>query len=111
MATFYDKYIRLCEFNGKTPTAAALEMGLSKATPTKWKNSESVPSGKTLTKIAEYFHVQVHFLLQDDWVVAPFNKEELTLVELYRKADDYDKQTIMQILKRYQQDTRSTRVS
>ena len=111
MATFYDKYLKLCDFKGVNPTKAALEIGLSKATPTKWKNTDATPNGKTLKKIAEYFHVQESFLLHDDWVLSPFSKEELTLIELYRKADEYDKETILRILTRYQQDTHSTRVS
>ena len=32
---FYDKYIELCRFKGVSPTAAAMDMGFSKATPTK----------------------------------------------------------------------------
>ena len=102
---FYDKYIKLCEFKGVTPTKAAQEMGFSKATPTKWKNTGATPNGKTLKKLADYFEVQESFLLRDDWVLSPFSEEEMELIRLFRKADDIDKASIMQILSRYQEDT------
>lgn len=104
---FYDKYIELCRFKGVSPTTAALEMGFSKATPTKWKKSKSYPSGKNLKKIAEYFGVTEFFLLQDNWPKGEYTDEEKTIIELYRKADDRDRETIRHILNRYQEDTAS----
>ena len=56
---FYDKYAELCQQKGITPTAAALEIGLPKATPTKWKTSGATPSGENLKKIAVYVIVLV----------------------------------------------------
>lgn len=40
---FYDKFAELCDQKGVTPTAAAVAIGLSKATPTKWKKSNATP--------------------------------------------------------------------
>ena len=94
---FYDKYIELCRFKGVSPTAAAMDMGFSK----------SYPSGKNLKKIAEYFGVTEFFLLQDNWPKGEYTDEEKTIIELYRKADDRDRETIMHILNRYQEDTAS----
>ena len=34
---FYENYLKLCEKAGKAPSAAALEMGLSKPTVNRWK--------------------------------------------------------------------------
>lgn len=63
---FYDKYVELCKQKGVTPTAAALEIGLSKATPTKWKRSGYTPSGDNLKKIAVYFGITESELLSDE---------------------------------------------
>ena len=63
---FYDKYVELCKQKGVTPTAAALEMGLSKATPTKWKTSGATPSGDNLKKIAVYFGITESDLLSEE---------------------------------------------
>lgn len=35
---FYDKFKKLCDDNGTTCNKVALEIGLSNATPTTWKN-------------------------------------------------------------------------
>lgn len=60
---FYDLYIELCERKNVTPTRAAVEMGISKATPTTWKKRGLTPQGETLNKIANYFDVSTDYLL------------------------------------------------
>lgn len=52
--TLYEVFLRLCNEKGKTPSAAALEMGLSKAMVSRWKKG-STPSDATVIKIADYF--------------------------------------------------------
>lgn len=60
---FYDRFKLLCGNKGVSCNKAALDMGLSNATPTKWKKSGATPSGDTLNKIAGYFGVTVDYLL------------------------------------------------
>jgi len=52
--TLYEVYLRLCNEHGKTPSSAAMEMGLSKAMVSRWKKG-STPSDATMIKIADYF--------------------------------------------------------
>lgn len=59
---FYDIFSRLCEINDVKPSRVCLDLSLSKATATKWKNG-SIPSGETLQKIADYFNVSTDYLL------------------------------------------------
>ena len=73
---FYDKYVELCDQRNISPTAAALEIGLSKATPTKWKTSGATPSGDNLKKIAAYFGVTESDLLSDESIQLPANNDE-----------------------------------
>ena len=40
--TFYEKYLELCASVDKTPSGAALEMGLSKPTVNRWKNGGGI---------------------------------------------------------------------
>lgn len=40
--SFYEKYLMLCDKNKKTPSGAALEMGLSKTTVNRWKNGGGI---------------------------------------------------------------------
>lgn len=56
MSVFYDNYVRLCNTVGKTPSAAALEIGISKPTVSRWKTG-SKPNRATVLKVADYFGV------------------------------------------------------
>lgn len=61
---FWNNFARLCEERGMKPNPAAAEIGFSSAAVTKWKNG-TVPRGKALQQIAEYFGVSVSELLND----------------------------------------------
>ena len=61
---FYDRYCQLCRSRGVSPSRAALEMGISKGTVSVWKQRpDSMPSGDTLARIAQYFGVSTDWLL------------------------------------------------
>lgn len=59
---FYDVYVELCNKIGKSPSAVAIELGLSKTAVHRWKNGGS-PTDATAAKIASYFDVSVTYLL------------------------------------------------
>ncbi len=63
---FYDQFKDLCLKRGISCNKAAIEIGLSNATPTKWKKTGATPDGSTLAKIASYFNVSVDYLLGQD---------------------------------------------
>lgn len=58
---FYDKYLELCNKIGKSPSAVAIEIGLSKPSVNRWKNGGK-PTDATAAKIASYFGVSVTYL-------------------------------------------------
>ncbi len=60
--SFYDNYIALCNRVRKTPSAVALEIGLSKPAVNRWKKG-GVPTDATVAKVANYFHVPVEALV------------------------------------------------
>lgn len=59
---FWDNLIKLCNNRGVSPNGVCLELGLSNATATKWKNG-AIPRNATLKRIADYFDVSVDYLL------------------------------------------------
>lgn len=63
---FYDLYCKLCTQKGVTPTRAAVEIGLSKGTPTTWKQMGTTPQAAQLAKIARYFGVTIDYLLGNE---------------------------------------------
>ena len=62
---FYENYLKLCEKAGKTPSAAALEMGLSKPTVNRWKKGGGATDATAL-KVASYFGVTVEELTGEE---------------------------------------------
>ena len=57
----YDNFLKLCNNIGKTPSAAALDMGLSKTTVNRWKNGGGVTDATALI-VANYFGITVEEL-------------------------------------------------
>ena len=76
---FYQRYVELCNQIGKTPSAVALEIGLSKTAVHKWKNG-GLPTDATIAKVASYFKVTVGYMagLEE-------KKEQSTESELFAK--------------------------
>lgn len=68
---FYDLFCDLCAQKGVSPTRAALDMGMSKATPTTWKKKGTTPQAAQLQKIADYFAVSVDYLLSGSSAASP----------------------------------------
>ena len=68
---FYDRFKELCDKRGISCNRAALEMGLSNATPTAWKKRGLTPKADTLAIIANYFGVTTDYLLGEENKKAP----------------------------------------
>ena len=60
--SFYGKYVEMCNKVGKSPSAVAIDIGLSKTSVHRWKNGGS-PTDATVSKLASYFGVSVTYLL------------------------------------------------
>lgn len=71
---FYENYLQLCEKAGKTPSGAALEMGLSKPTVNRWKNGGGLTDATAL-KVAAYFGVTVAELKGEEQKEKPSTPE------------------------------------
>ena len=109
---FYDRFRQLCERKGISCNKAALEIGLSNATPTKWKKTGATPVGDTLDKIAAYFGVTTDYLLGKETKKAPtsnkaderirLTQEEADLIAEYRKLTEARKEAIRLSLRAYQ---------
>lgn len=58
----WNVFLNLCNSVGKSPTAVALEIGLSDAAPSGWKKGAK-PRDSVLNRLADYFGVTVDYLL------------------------------------------------
>lgn len=59
---FWENFVKICNDKNISPNKACADLGLSKATSTKWKNG-SQPRDTTMRKIADYFGVTVDYLI------------------------------------------------
>ena len=114
-----EKIEQLCNERGISVRTLEKQAGLKDRTIQHWDRSE--PSAQKVHSVANALNVPIEELLSvynpelerityietlknssDD-----LTEEERLVINLYRKADNHDKTTIMQILSRYQEDTSS----
>ena len=64
--TFWQKFYTMCQKKGETPSAVALKIGVSRASVSAWKNSNSMPSVSTRLKLCEHFDLAPDYNWEDD---------------------------------------------
>lgn len=75
---FYDIYLQLCHSIKKSPSAVAVEIGISKPTVNRWKNGGSA-TDSTKLKIAEYFNISLDKLAESNDRSMPFNPDTIAM--------------------------------
>lgn len=63
---FYDRFVKLCNEKGVSPSAAAEQIGLTRSANTKWAEGK-IPRKATLVKLADYFGVPPEYF----WAETP----------------------------------------
>lgn len=82
---FYQMYLGLCNKSGLTPSKAALNMGISKTSVSRWKKGYT-PTDINLKKVADYFGVTVDY----------FKKKELP-DNVEQSEDELDRELISRL--------------
>lgn len=102
--TFYEKYLELCSKIGKTPSGAALEIGLSKPTVNRWKNGGGITDA-TAYKVASYFGISPDELTSETDVpspapsaAAPEQKEKAPQSAAERLTEGLDEESLKKLL-------------
>ena len=100
---FYDRFKTLCDQRGISCNKAALDMGLSNATPTAWKKRGLTPKADTLEVIANYFGVSVDCLLGKEEKKNPPSKLEPTeresrILEALRSKSPAEQKALLTLL-------------
>lgn len=57
MCDFYNMYVKACNDINKSPSAVALEIGISKTAVNGWKTGRTKPTDATRQKVYNYFGV------------------------------------------------------
>lgn len=110
---FYARFIGLCTENNEKPTALMESLGSSRSLASKWKKefergNDTLPDFSTLLAIARHFRVSVEYLATGEQAnLVQLTPEEKCILDCFRKADERDKNTVRNVLERYEQDTAS----
>ena len=60
---FWERFYNLCIEAGTKPNAIRDKIGVSSGVISKWKSDQSLPSGESLKRIADYLDCSVDYLL------------------------------------------------
>lgn len=100
---FYDIYLQLCHSVKKSPSAVAVEIGISKPTVNRWKNGGSA-TDSTKLKIAEYFNITLDQLEENakpspiEQVASEFTIEDFELLRDFKRVDPSTQEVIRRVL-------------
>ena len=89
---FYDILLYLCNQHNTTVTAVIKELNMSTSKGTAWKNG-TIPNGKILTLLANYFGVSVDYLLGNDSAAvnnAPLTDKQKAVLAIAEQLPDED---------------------
>lgn len=91
---FYKRFIELCNSRGVTPSYVGLQVGVSKAAVSGWKNGSS-PRDTQIKKIADYFGVPVSYFSEEapETEKAPMSNDigEENILRMYRSLSTEEK--------------------
>lgn len=92
MSTFYNIYVKLCAEKGKSLSAVAEGIGLSRTSPNGWKKGK-LPNDTTLAKLSDYFGVTVEYLRGEETKNAPMPNDigEENILRMYRSLSTEEK--------------------
>lgn len=79
----------------------ASRLHISCGTVGNWETGNRVPRGELLEAVADFFNVDIDYLLGHTNERPEYNLEETFIIKLYRLADECDKDAIKAILRKY----------
>lgn len=97
-----EKILDLVNKKGITKNKLLTDLKLSKNSFVNWQERNTVPSGETLAKIAEYFNVSTDYLLGTEQKESPLpllSDKELELLDLFRQMSPEQQAAYVQIMK------------
>lgn len=98
---FYEKFLRLCNEKGVSPSKAGTDIGLSRSAVSRWANENAMPTDATMLKIAAYFDVPVSYFIEGGAENSGFNiqlyaaAQERVLIETFRSLDEISKAKLL----------------
>ena len=95
---FWKKFVSLCNKQGMSPNSVAAKLGFGSSSVTYWKNG-TVPNGKPLAKIAEFFGIGVDDLLGTKKEPVPdLDPTTAALIGAFSRMNDWQRMKLMEIV-------------
>lgn len=93
---FFEQLAKACKKRGKTVTAIAKELKISKSNVTNWKNG-TIPNGEIVVRLSELLGVTADYLLKDEDEINVLNisEDEKELLNYYKELDAQDKGSVL----------------
>lgn len=102
MATFAERFKQLREESGLTQEELARRLGVSKGTVGNYESGSRTPRKlDDLNSLADYFNVEIDYLLGRTNNRPEFSLEEQWVIFCYRNADEDTRNGIKSILRRF----------
>ena len=101
MSAFSNRIVFLRKKNGWTQTDLARKMGISRSALSMYELGNREPDFETLESFADWFNVDLDYLLGKSDILPEYSLEERWIIELYRLADDDDKTIVKAALRKY----------
>ena len=98
----YERFKNLCKERGISITQALDELGIARGMAANWRARNSLPSGQTAIKIADYFGITTDEVLgrtpvPDESKITLSDNEQI-LVNWFRKSDESSKEHILKYI-------------
>ena len=101
MSCFAERFALLRKQAGLSQIEIAKRLRVSSGTIGNYESGLRVPRSEKLSEIADFFNVEVDYLLGHTDEKPEFSLEERWIIDLYRLAVDYDKSAVKNILWKY----------
>lgn len=108
MVNSYLKFEKLLKQLNISTHRISKEIDYAESNFTSWKNSNHTPSLKTMTKIADYFCIDVQYFLDDNIeyledvdLISKYslNKDEITFLKEFRQVNKKQQDKLLDLLK------------
>ncbi len=97
--TFSQRFTELRKLKGLTQDTAAKVFNVSRSAIGMWEQGKRIPSIDDLESIADYFNVDISFLLgRENTTTRLLSSDELFLIQKYRELDDDSKKFLKDYL-------------
>lgn len=101
MSVFSDRIVNLRKLNRWSQVELATKMGITRSALSMYELGQREPDFETLESFADWFNVDIDYLLGKNDKLPEYTLEEQWIVSMYRRADEDDRTIVKAALRKY----------